>query len=159
VVLLLGIAGVSVGMFRFVRWRQGQFVVDERYPTFSTAVKASAATRSWLPGFVPGSATDVRLVHNLDTNQEAGSFTFPISEGSKIRSKLNALTGGCDFWISEEARRLLGSIQGGTSPCAVLRDQSMEVFTAPVLNAEPLAKLYVVGVDWRAGRGLYWSSP
>ena len=52
-------------------------VLDASYQTTSAAVAAGAVKRGWIPAWVPAGATDLREVHDLDTNQSALSFTSP----------------------------------------------------------------------------------
>jgi hypothetical protein len=49
----------------------------EQYATFQQADSAGAVRRGWLPSFVPHSATDLRDVHDYDTNQQWLRFRAP----------------------------------------------------------------------------------
>jgi hypothetical protein len=49
----------------------------EQYATFSQADSAGAVRRGWLPSFVPQSATDLRDVHDYDTNHQWLRFRAP----------------------------------------------------------------------------------
>ncbi len=45
-------------------------VVETTYLNFEGAVNAKAiGDRKWIPGFLPPSATSIREVHNIDTNE------------------------------------------------------------------------------------------
>lgn len=45
-------------------------VVETTYPNFESAVNAKAmGDGKWVPGFLPPSATSIREVHNIDTNE------------------------------------------------------------------------------------------
>src|SRR5690606_35713915 len=52
-------------------------VLDASYPTQAEAVAAGAVQRGWIPAWVPPEATDLREVHNVDTNESALLFTLP----------------------------------------------------------------------------------
>lgn len=50
---------------------------DAFYATQAEAVAAGAVGRGWVPDWVPTQATDLREVHDLDTNESALLFTLP----------------------------------------------------------------------------------
>ncbi len=52
-------------------------LVTEHYKTYDEAIRAGAATRGWLPYFTPNTASDIDLIHDLDTNQQW--FHFKVS--------------------------------------------------------------------------------
>jgi hypothetical protein len=52
------------------------------YATYADAIAAGAQRRGWLPPFVPTTATDIREVHNLDTNQQWLRFRVPVGDTS-----------------------------------------------------------------------------
>jgi hypothetical protein len=52
-------------------------VFDASYATQSAAVAAGAIERGWIPTWVPTEATQLREVHNVDTNQSALLFSLP----------------------------------------------------------------------------------
>jgi len=52
-------------------------VLDDSYPTTSAAEAAGAVKRGWIPAWVPPMATDLREVHDVDSNQSTLSFSVP----------------------------------------------------------------------------------
>ncbi len=52
-------------------------VLDASYQTTSAAVADGAVKRGWIPEWIPATATDLREVHDLDTNQSALTFISP----------------------------------------------------------------------------------
>jgi len=52
-------------------------VLDASYPDQSAAVAAGAIERGWIPSWIPPEATQLREVHNVDTNQSALLFSLP----------------------------------------------------------------------------------
>lgn len=52
------------------------------YATHADAVADGAQLRGWLPTFVPATATDIREVHDLDTNQQWLRFRVPVGDTS-----------------------------------------------------------------------------
>lgn len=63
-------------------------VMDSSYATKQEAVDAEMITKGWIPAWVPEEATDLREVHDLDSNVSALAF-------SKPRSKQLLLPPGC----------------------------------------------------------------
>jgi hypothetical protein len=53
--------------------------LDASYPTMNSAVAGDAVRRGWVPDWVPSNSTDIREVHDLDSNESALSFNFPAS--------------------------------------------------------------------------------
>ena len=51
-------------------------VLDASYRTTSDAVAAGAVKHGWIPAWVPSTATDLREVHDVDSNQSALSFSL-----------------------------------------------------------------------------------
>lgn len=49
--------------------------VVSRYASFDQARQAGAMARGWLPTLLPPTATDIREVHNLDSNEACGRFS------------------------------------------------------------------------------------
>jgi len=52
------------------------------YPTYADAIAAGAQSRGWLPSFVPATATDIRQVHDIDTNTQWLRFRVPVGDTS-----------------------------------------------------------------------------
>lgn len=63
-------------------------VMDSSYATKQEAVDAEMIAKGWIPAWVPQEATDLREVHDLDSNVSALAF-------SKPRSKQLLLPSGC----------------------------------------------------------------
>ncbi|WP_223482599.1 MULTISPECIES: hypothetical protein [Stenotrophomonas] len=62
--------------------------MDSSYATKQEAVDAEMIAKGWIPAWVPEEATDLREVHDLDSNVSALAF-------SKPRSKQLLLPPGC----------------------------------------------------------------
>ena len=52
-------------------------ILDASYQDQPAAVAAGAVERGWIPSWVPPDATQLREVHNVDTNQSALFFRLP----------------------------------------------------------------------------------
>jgi hypothetical protein len=63
VVLALGLAGCDT--------------IDSDYATHADAVAEEQVAKGWIPSWVPPNATNIREVHNLDSNTSALSFELP----------------------------------------------------------------------------------
>lgn len=63
-------------------------VMDSSFATKQEAVDAEMITKGWIPAWVPEGATDLREVHDLDSNVSSLAF-------SKQRSKQLLLPSGC----------------------------------------------------------------
>ncbi|TQM16867.1 hypothetical protein FB548_0235 [Pseudoxanthomonas sp. 3HH-4] len=57
--------------------------LDAKYPTTAAAIADGAITRGWVPEWIPVTATNLREVHNLDTNVSA--LTFDLPNGSRLQ--------------------------------------------------------------------------
>jgi hypothetical protein len=58
--------------------------LDASYDTMADAVSAQAVDKGWIPDWLPSSATNLREVHNLDTNTSALTFDIPAGEVWKL---------------------------------------------------------------------------
>lgn len=63
-------------------------VMDSSFATKQEAVDAEMIAKGWIPAWVPEEATDLREVHDLDSNVSALAFTTP-------RIKQMLLPSGC----------------------------------------------------------------
>jgi hypothetical protein len=57
---------------------------DSDYATHADAVAAEQVAKGWIPAWVPPDATNIREVHNLDSNTSALSFELPPGARSPI---------------------------------------------------------------------------
>lgn len=55
-------------------------VMDSSYATKQEAVDAEMIAKGWIPAWVPEEATDLREVHDLDSNVSALAFSKPRSK-------------------------------------------------------------------------------
>ncbi len=52
-------------------------VRDAAFTTYQEALASGAMEQGWVPVWVPREATEIREVHNIDTNESALSFVLP----------------------------------------------------------------------------------
>jgi hypothetical protein len=82
------IAAIGMSVFGCI----GPFSEDfeSQYPDVNTARADGAFYRGWLPEIVPDDSTDIREVHNIDSNVTWGCFVIP-SGTEEVRRKLKRL--------------------------------------------------------------------
>ena len=59
--------------------------IEAHYPTYADLQKANAGARSWMPQWLPASATDIRDWHDLDTNATLIAFAVPEATPQLLR--------------------------------------------------------------------------
>lgn len=64
----------------------------EHYKTYDEAIKAGAATRGWLPSFVPRTAHEIDLIHDLDTNQQWFHFRAGLDSLQSISQNMKVIS-------------------------------------------------------------------
>ena len=52
--------------------------MESSYATRQEAVEAGQVAKGWIPRWVPASATNLREIHNLDSNASALAFDLPV---------------------------------------------------------------------------------
>jgi hypothetical protein len=52
--------------------------MDSSFDTLREALDSDMVNKGWIPGWVPHEATDLREVHDLDSNTSALAFTKPL---------------------------------------------------------------------------------
>jgi hypothetical protein len=62
---------------------------DSDYATHADAIAADQMAKGWIPTWVPPAATNIREVHNLDSNTSALSFELPPGTRSPIPADCN----------------------------------------------------------------------
>lgn len=120
------------------------------FATLKEARASQAMARGWIPGNLPESAVDLREVHDVDTNEVWGTFSFGTSDhGSAIKlldpSKINGRTvrsPSVDWW----PRVLTGRLDG-----RVLEKNGLELYSTPPPHA------FWIALDRNRGRGFFWS--
>lgn len=51
--------------------------VETSYPDMADAASGGSVSRGWIPGWLAADASDIREIHNLDTNESALAFDTP----------------------------------------------------------------------------------
>jgi hypothetical protein len=67
-------------------------VVTEKYKSYEEASRGGAVKRGWLPAFVPKSATDITLAHDLDTNYQWLRFRIPTNEIEAMDKNMRSIS-------------------------------------------------------------------
>jgi hypothetical protein len=107
---------------------------DGSFSSMSTPEARSMVSRGWIPSVLPGSATDVRLRWNIDTNMVRGRARVPEADRGALRAALRPLGDSVvpRFWPK-------GSVTPPWWPAdlsppgktAELRSRGWEVFSVP----------------------------
>jgi hypothetical protein len=128
------------------------------YKTFAEAQADDAIGRGWLPTFLPASATDIREIHNLDTNARWLSFHAPSGDLRRMVQSFKALS------YTEARRTALPRPWrvGGTWPpelseplIATPRDTELLAYyrASDARSRDDLC----MAVEWPTGRAWAWS--
>jgi len=125
-----------------------------KYKTFAEAQADGAIERGWLPTFLPASATDIRDVHNIDTNARWLAFHAPIVD-------LRLMVQGFKTLSYAEARRTAlprpWRVGGWWPP------ELSEPLLATPRDTDRLAYYRAdeddlcLAVEWQTGRAWAWS--
>ena len=128
----------------------------EEYSSLAEARAAGAIDRGWIPDFLPPSATHLRQVSDLDTNERWLAFMAPLPELRAMASRLAPLS-------YEDARRTAVDrswVVGGDWPPELSKrfwhtPRSTSLLSYHISKAER----YCVAIEWRTGRAWGWSCP
>ena len=58
--------------------------LDASYDSMAEAISQDAVAKGWIPEWLPEGATNIREVHNLDTNTSALAFDIPPQTGWRL---------------------------------------------------------------------------
>lgn len=125
---------------------------DRRESVFASVKEARSS--GWIPGGLPESATDVRELHDVDTNEVWGTFRLSASEHSSIsltRVDESKITGQAvrsprTSWWPE---MLTGKLNG-----PALEQRGFEFYSAPAAPFE-----FWIAIERDKGQGFFWLSP
>ena len=54
---------------------------ESSYASFAEAQRSGAVEKGWIPTWIPSSATDIREIHDIDTNESMLSFAYDAQQG------------------------------------------------------------------------------
>ncbi|MFC3814937.1 hypothetical protein [Lysobacter sp. GCM10012299] len=85
--------------------------LDTHFSTAKEAIDAGMVEKGWIPNWIPQDATDLREVHNLDSNVSELSFAMPSGSQVHLSSDCKPVPYvdtvpariGRDWWPSEDA--------------------------------------------------------
>jgi hypothetical protein len=119
-------------------------VMEEHFATWADAERAGAVERGWIPAFVPKSATNIREVHNIDTNAQTLEFNF---RGSDVQGMVAGL-----HRVSAEDQ---GSAAGLADDVGIDGNSEAYIVCSKPLNivSEPLNGVLVFSRE--SGRAVY----
>lgn len=85
---MLRIISILAALFILIMISACSDTVTEHYKTYDEAINAGAATRGWLPSFVPRTAGEIDLIHDLDTNHQWFHFRVNVESLSSISQNM-----------------------------------------------------------------------
>ena len=151
--IVLLVAALTLGLYFYFT----EIQVTE-YKSIAEATADGAIARGWLPEWVPASATNIREVHDLDTNAQWISF-------NAISEDLSGMIKPFPELPYVEARRtalLRPWLVGGDWPpelssplLSTPRDIHLLGYYGPF--KEPFRDPVCVAVEWLNGRACIWS--
>jgi hypothetical protein len=82
--------------------------IEAHYSTYAELHAADSGARSWMPQWLPRSATDIRDWHNLDSNGTLIAFTVPratsaLLEGCRPTSEAKNPVEQSSWWPDDQA--------------------------------------------------------
>lgn len=126
---------------------------ESTYTSRQAAEQAGAFSRGWLPAFLPSSASDLRELHNLDSNESLLRFSFmpadlptitaslqPVSESELCPPPFQGLRRPA-WWPKD----LVGAQRGG-----------LRFFRSTAALAGPQTPAGWFAVDAARGIGFFW---
>ncbi len=126
--------------------------VAEHYKTYDDAISAGAAARGWLPSFVPRTAREIDLIHDLDTNHQWFHFKADMASLSSMSLAMKEIS------LSEIKRKKIVKPKGIKWPAEL--DDFMFVTpraTFRVFNAVTSTGSLCVAIDSSAGDVFGWT--
>lgn len=119
--------------------------LESRYETYADLERAGAGARSWLPVWLPSTATDIREWHDLDTNATRAVFTVPNAASLLAGCKPSRFVrnpGSAPWWPSD---RVFEGLQH-------FRCEERQEFADGHEEVRPAG----AALDPRAGRIFFW---
>ena len=59
---------------------------ESSYSSFAEAERSAAVDKGWIPAWLPSSATEIREMHDIDTNESMLAFTYDAEQGWELPS-------------------------------------------------------------------------
>jgi hypothetical protein len=57
---------------------------ESSYSSFADAKRGGAVDKGWIPAWLPSSATDIREMHDIDTNESMLTFTYDTQQSWEL---------------------------------------------------------------------------
>lgn len=126
-------------------------VVTASYATLDEAIAAGAVERGWVPRGLPPGTRDIREAHDLDSSRRWGLFEFPERESDTLRTLL-------DREIAFRGQHVSPPRRIEWWPILLRGPLDHDQLAATGLQAyEAREPGLVIAVNWKQGRGYYWS--
>jgi hypothetical protein len=128
--------------------------VQASYQTRAEAEKSGAIARGLVPSAIPEGATEIREMHNVDTNQAWGKFLFPASKAESLRAALNEVD------VSSLAGQEVRSPNVNWWPSVLsgrLSDQGLRAAGFKFYKVQQNGSV-LFAVDWGKNEAFFWRS-
>ncbi len=119
------------------------------YATLDEARQAGAIDHGWVPQGLPSSTTDIREGHDLDSGALWGTFTFPVSETSRVQSLVGEELSAAPY--CHPPGRLEWWPLALRAPIDVSR-----LHAAGVRLYRARDRRLTYAINWAIGRAFYW---
>ena len=124
---------------------------ETEYPTTADAIRDRAFDRGWLPRIIPRNATDIREIHNVDTNQGNGRFSF----AGVPRGDLLALDSSCRILTHTVEVRSFRVKWWPRALSGQLDPQQFSTQGFEAYECGPSTRFYVA-LKWSSSVGYFW---
>ena len=124
------------------------------YASYTDAIRDGAIARGWLPPFIPTTATVIREVHNIDTNEQWLSFSLPSQEVHTLSTMLTTIS-------LDEARTSLYRVDskvGDWPPELSTKKPGRQPKSEHLTTLRTVDGVYGVAIDKRKNRIYVWST-
>lgn len=126
---------------------------ESSFASVKEARSSGSVARGWVPNELPESATDLRELHDSDTNEVWGTFRLPGGEqGPSVRlTRVDADKMNGHMVRSPRASWWPEALTGNVDS-RVLEKNGLELYSTPA----PFE--FWIAIDRNGGRGFFWSS-
>jgi hypothetical protein len=122
---------------------------ESHYPSLADARRAGAVARGWLPDFLPESSSEIKEIHNIDTNQIWCAFEFSIEETRSLQQHLTAIEPTSVSTVQVRAVDVAWwprVLQGRLDPDRIAR-AGLQLYRNGTMY---------FAIDWKAGRAFFY---
>ena len=123
-------------------------IVESHYENRDDALRDNAISRGWIPDNIPISASQIHEIHDLDTNELAGSFVFLPKHRSNFEKSMRRDIRKQDTRVVLDGRAEWGYGLEGKQNKSTLSRKGFVIYKY---------KEYGMAVQWDNGHAYYWN--